>query len=65
MNMNTPQYGDNIFAIGAAVCATLEAADWPRDRINEILDEISAAKSYDEAIVICRRYITIKDKSWG
>ncbi len=60
--MRTPQYGDNIFAIGAVVSATLKVAQWSRDRVDGILGEISAAKSYDEAIGICRRYITIKDK---
>jgi hypothetical protein len=60
--MHAPQYGDNIFLVGAFVSATLRAAAWPRDRIDEILREISAAESYDKAIDICRRYITIKDK---
>ena len=59
----TPQYGDNIFEVGAVVNATLKGAQWPRVRIDGILAEISAAKSYDEAIDICRRYITIKDEN--
>lgn len=59
--MSAPVYGDNIYAIGAVVSATLKAAQWPRDRVADILGEISAAKSYDQAIDICRRYITIKD----
>jgi len=60
--MSTPQYGDNIFAVGAVVSATLKAAQWPRDRVDGVLGQISAAKSYDEAIGICRQYITIKDE---
>ena len=60
--MSRPRYGDNIFAIGGVVRATLKAAEWDRDQIDEIMAQIVYAKSYDEAIGICRQYITINQK---
>lgn len=57
--MSRPRYGDNIYALGAIVDATLKAAGWNRENREAILEEISAAQSYKAAVAICRQYITI------
>lgn len=59
--MSKPRYGDNIYELGAVVGKTLRMAKWERDKVDSILSEISAAPSYDEAVAICRNYITIQD----
>jgi SOS response regulatory protein OraA/RecX len=59
--MSAPRYGDNIYAVGAVVGSTLRQSGWDREKIDAVLSEISAASSYDDAIAVCRRYITIKD----
>jgi len=53
---------DNIFEIGAVVEKTLRLAGWPREKRDAILKSISDAPSYDVALNICRKYITIRDE---
>lgn len=59
--MSKPCHGDNIFAIGGVVYATLKGAKWPREKIEGVMREITSAPSYDDAVEVCRRYITIED----
>lgn len=54
--------GDNIYLIGAQVRMTLRAAGWTREAVESVLREISATPTYDEAVAVCRRYITIGDE---
>lgn len=61
--MSRPRYGDNVFAIMGAVSATLRAAKWSDEKRNAALKEVTSSKSYDAAIEVCRKYITIEDES--
>lgn len=56
-----PTYGDNIFELGGVVSGTLRAAGWDRTKIDSALDEITKALCYDDAVNVCRRYITIRN----
>lgn len=54
-----PTYGDNVFELIGAVGWCLKEAGWPRAKITGIQSEIAATKSYDDAVALCARYITI------
>ena len=61
MRADDPCYGDNIYAIGAALGRCLEKAAWTTQKIAAIHHEANTAKSYADAIAIYRRYITIHE----
>ena len=57
-----PTYGDNIFDLIGIVGLTLKGAGWSSDKRNGVMKEIMATKSYDAAVALCRKFITIKDE---
>jgi hypothetical protein len=62
MDDHEPRYGDNIYEIGDACGRCLAQAGWARVTIDGIHQKARDAGSYDGAIAVYRRYITIRDK---
>ena len=61
--MGEPRYGDNIFELGGAVLRCLRQAGWSPLARDAVAERLNEAKTYDEAIAICRQYITIRNES--
>jgi len=59
MDDREPRYGDNIYAIGGTCGRCLITAGWDRKTVDDIHREARDAGSYDGAIAVYRRYITI------